>query len=150
MSPTTTAAGILPDVVPDQPVTRVRVLIGEDEDVTRRGSKKLIAWSDCRYYCPDAATARRCIQALRESDERLRARPEELMLWDWQSTFFQADPASPAGGGTVLLGVAWYDEEFYTERREAWSGAMHKRAYTRIGVALDNITVTHWRLDSAA
>jgi hypothetical protein len=150
MSPTITTAGILPDVVPDQAVTRVRVLIGEDEDITRRGSKKLIAWSDCRYYCPDAATACCCIQALRESDERLRARPEELMLWDWQSTFFQADPASPDGGGTVLLGVAWYDEEFYTERRDAWFGAMHKRAYARIGVALDNITVTHWRLDAAA
>jgi hypothetical protein len=146
----TTTADILRDVVPDQAVTRVRVLIGEDEDINRRGSKQLIAWSDCRYYCPDAATARRCIDALRESDERLRARPEELMLWDWQSTFFQADPANPAGGGTVLLGVAWYDGEFYTERRDAWFGAMHKRAYTRIGVALDNITVTHWRLDSAA
>lgn len=147
MTPMTTE-DILRDVVPEQAVTRVRVLVGEDEDITRRGTKTLIAWSDCRYYCPDATTVRRCIQALRESDERLRARPEELMLWDWQCTFFQADPDNTHGGGTVLLGVAWYDEEFYTERRDAWFGAMHKRAYARIGVPLDNITVTHWRLDA--
>jgi hypothetical protein len=146
----TTTADVLSDMLPADAVTRVRVLVGEDEDITRRGSKKLIAWSDCRFYCPDAATVRRCIQALRESDERLRARPEELMLWDWQCTFFQADLASPAGGGTVLLGVAWYDGQFYTERRDAWFGVMHQRAYARIGVALDDITVTHWRLDSAA
>jgi hypothetical protein len=29
---------------------------------------------------PDAATTTRCIKALREFDERLRSRPEELML----------------------------------------------------------------------
>jgi|GEM_PF-1040896 len=149
MSQTTTATSLLGEVVPAGAVTRIRVLTGEDDDITRRGDKTLIAWSDCRYYCPDAGTVRRCIQALRESDERLRARPEELMFWDWQSTFFQPDLANPEGGGTVLLGVAWYDEEFYTERRDAWFGVMHKRAYARIGVALDDITVTHWRLDPA-
>lgn len=129
------------------PVTRIRVLVGEDDDATRRGDKQLVAWSDCRYYCPDGATVQRCIEALRESDERLRARPEELMLWDWQSTFFEADPDSAAGGGTVILGVAWYDDEFYTDRRGAWFGAMHKRAYAGIGVPLENVTVTHWRRD---
>ncbi|MGH8905359.1 MAG: hypothetical protein ACRD0K_02335 [Egibacteraceae bacterium] len=131
-------------------VTRVRVLVGEDDDTTRRGEKKLIAWSSCTYYCPDTATVERCVEALRDSDERLRARPEELMLWDWQSTFFQADPGNDAGGGTILLGVAWYDDEFYLERRDAWFGTMHKRAYAKIGVPLENVTVTHWRLDSKA
>jgi hypothetical protein len=47
----------------------------------------------------------------------------------------------------VLLGVAWYDMEFYRDRREAWLGAMHKRSYARIGVGLDGITVIHWLLD---
>lgn len=131
-------------------VTRVRVLVGEDDDSARRGDKKLIASSECTYYCPDAATVERCVEALRDSDERLRARPEELMLWDWQSTFFQADPDNEAGGGTILLGVAWYDEEFYLDRRDAWFGVMHKRAYATIGVPLENVTVTHWRPDSKA
>jgi hypothetical protein len=69
------------------------------------------------------------------------------MLWDWQTTYLEPEPGNPAGGGTVLLGVAWYDMEFYRDRREAWLGAMHKRAYATIGVALENITVTHWQLD---
>jgi hypothetical protein len=144
---TATLTGLPAGVRPAGPVTRIRVLTGEDDDSARRGAKTVIARSDCRYYCPDAATAARCIQALRESDERLRSRPEEMMLWDWGSTYYEKDPGNPAGGGTVLLGVAWYDLEFYRDRREAWLGAMHKRAYARIGVALEDITVTHWVLD---
>lgn len=131
-------------------VTRVRVLVGEDDDPARRGDKHLLAWSDCRYYCPDETTVQRCVEAIRESDERLRARPEELMLWDWQSTYYQADPDNKAGGGTIILGVAWYDEEFYEDRRDAWFGAMHKRAYAKIGVPLENVEVTQWRLDATA
>jgi hypothetical protein len=142
------AQAVLPaGLIPEGALTRVRVLIGEDADQDRRGDKSPIARSDCRYYCPDAATVARVIEALRDSDERLRNRPEELMLWDWECTFFEADPASETGGGTVMLGVAWYDEEFYTDRREAWLGAMHKRIYAEIGVSLDNTSVTHWRLD---
>ncbi len=135
------------------------MLVGEDDDAARRGDKRLVARSECAYYCPDAATVRRCVEALRSSDERLRARPEELMLWDWQSTFLQTDPDNEAGGGTILPdhrgrppepphGVAWYDEAFYLDRRDAWFGALHKRAYATIGVPPENVTVTHWRLDS--
>ncbi|MGH3899495.1 MAG: hypothetical protein ACRDTA_14890, partial [Pseudonocardiaceae bacterium] len=88
-------------------VTRVRVLTGSDADPVRLAGKVPIAKSDCTYYCPDAATAQRCIAALRESDERLRSRPEEQMLWDWECTYFEAEPGNPNGGGTVILGVAW-------------------------------------------
>lgn len=88
-------------------VTRVRVLVGSDADPVRLAGKVPIAKSDCSYYCPDAVTAERCIQALRESDERLRARPEEQMLWDWECTYFEAELGNPDGGGTVILGVAW-------------------------------------------
>jgi hypothetical protein len=125
-------------------VTRVRVLVGADADPVRLAGKVLVAKSDCSYYCPDAATAERCIQALRESDERLRSRPEEQMLWDWECTYWEADPDNPNGGGTVILGVAWFDQEFFDDRRDAWFGAMHTHIYKQLGIPLDNITVTHW------
>ncbi|WP_156674733.1 hypothetical protein [Nocardia terpenica] len=136
-------------IVPDNAVTRVRVLTGEDADAGRRGGKRPIALSQCSYYCPDEATAVRCIEALRDSDERLRARPEELMLWDWQSTYWESEHGNQNGGGTVLLGVAWYGEDFYTDRRDAWFGAMHTRIYATLGIPLDDIEVTHYRVDAA-
>jgi hypothetical protein len=129
--------------------TRVRVLSGEDTDAARRGNKKPIGRSDCTYYCPDEATARRCIEALEESDKRLRERPEELMLWDWQATYFETEQGNPNGGGTVILGVAWYDREFFDERRDAWFGRMHQEIYKGLGIPLEDITVDHWAALSA-
>jgi hypothetical protein len=138
----------IPQLVPTKgTVTRVRVLVGEDDDAIRRGDKKRIAWSECTYYCPDAPTVDRCIDALRESDERLRSRPEELMRWDWQSTWFEAEPDNPQSGGLIFLGVAWYDQTFFTERKIAWFGRMHQIIYQKLGIPLENISVTHWVLD---
>ena len=137
---------ILESLATQGAVTRVRVLTGEDVDAARRNGKTPIARSECVYYCPDAATAERCIQSLRESDERLRSRPEEQMLWDWESTYWEAEADNPNGGGSVLLGVAWYEQAFFDDRRGAWFGAMHQRIYKDLGIPMENITVTHWTL----
>ncbi|GAA0911031.1 hypothetical protein [Virgisporangium aurantiacum] len=74
--------------------------------------------------------------AIEEPDRRLQARPDELMLWDWDTTWVQLDnPADPtASGGTIHLGVAWYDREFYDDRAGAWFGALHQRNQKQIGV----------------
>ncbi|MEU3455297.1 hypothetical protein ABZ671_17125 [Micromonospora sp. NPDC006766] len=130
----------------EQPVTRIRVLIGESDDPERRGDKKVVAFSDCRYYCPDWATLEKCVAAIKDSDDRLRARPEELMLWDWDSTWLQLDnPTNPTeGGGTIFLGVAWYSQEFFDDRAGAWFGYMHQRIYKQIGVPLEEISVQHF------
>ncbi|MGW1203285.1 hypothetical protein [Streptomyces cyaneofuscatus] len=135
---------IVNEFISQNAVTRVRVLNGEDTDATRRGDKKAVARSECTYYCPDETTARRCIDALEESDRRLRERPEELMLWDWQATYFEAEQDNPLGGGSVILGVAWYDQEFFDDRRDAWFGRMHQRIYQQLGIPLENIDVSHW------
>ncbi|MFF3097618.1 hypothetical protein [Streptomyces cyaneofuscatus] len=134
---------IVKEFISQNAVTRVRVLNGEDTDATRRGDKKAVARSECTY-CPDETTARRCIDALEESDRRLRERPEELMLWDWQATYFEAEQDNPLGGGSVILGVAWYDQEFFDDRRDAWFGRMHQRIYQQLGIPLENIDVSHW------
>jgi hypothetical protein len=133
---------------PPGAAVRFMVLVGEDADAGRRGDKQAIAMSDCRFHCPDGATANKVIEALRDSDEKLRSRPEELMLWDWRSTWFEARLNDPNGAGTVILGVAWYDLEFYTERRGAAFSVMHKRIYEKLGLPLENIEVTHYRLDA--
>ncbi|MEV7562771.1 hypothetical protein [Streptomyces sp. NPDC089795] len=137
---------ILREFLAQDAPARVRVLNGEDTDAARRSDKKPVVRSECTYYCPDEATARPCIEALEESDRRLRERPDELMLWDWQATYFEAEQDNVNGGGTVLLGVAWYDEEFFTDRQDAWFGVMHQRIYKDLGIPLENIEVSHWRL----
>ncbi|MEV0759595.1 hypothetical protein [Nocardia sp. NPDC050435] len=136
-------------LIPENPITRIRVLVGEGPGTPRRGDKALYAMSDCRFECPTAEIAERTVAALAESDEKLRNRPEELMLWDWANTYWEADPDNPHGGGTVILGVAWYDQAFYQERREATFGTMHKRIYERIGLPVEGISVTHYLVDAS-
>ena len=131
-------------------VTRFRVLTGSGSDLARLAGKVPIAKSVCAYYCRDAATAERCVEALRLSDDRLRSRPEEQMLWDWENTWFEPEIGNLCGGGTVLLGVDWFDQEFFDDRRDAWFGRMHTRIYAGLGIPMDDITVTHWAALRAA
>ncbi|MEV6304596.1 hypothetical protein AB0M02_34665 [Actinoplanes sp. NPDC051861] len=128
------------------PRTRIQVLTGESSDPARRGDKKVVAFSDCRYVCRDFATLQRCVDAIKASDDKLRARPEDLMLWDWDDTHVQFDnPDEPRlGGGTVFLGVAWYDAEFFIERGGAGFSRMHQVVYKHIGVKPEAITIQHF------
>ncbi|WP_284049471.1 hypothetical protein [Streptomyces sp. YS415] len=34
------------------------------------------------------------------------------MPWDWLATYFEVEQDNPSGGGTVILGIAWYDQAF--------------------------------------
>jgi hypothetical protein len=129
----------------ETPVTRVKVLTGESSDPARRGDKKLVAFSDCRYFCPNRAVLDAVIDALVASDERLRSRPEEQMLWDWDNTWLElTDETDPDAGATIILGVAWYDRAFFDDRKVAWFGAMHQRIYQQIGVPLEQVEVSHF------
>jgi hypothetical protein len=121
---------------------RYLALVGEDRDVARRGEKRLIAVSRCRFDCDDDERLDRCVAAIRRSDEHLRNRPEEMMLWDWQSTYVEVNPDD--GTSCVLLGVAWYDKGFYDAKRDAYMDGLHARLYDAIGIQLDSITVSHW------
>ncbi|MVU77155.1 hypothetical protein GPX89_07820 [Nocardia sp. ET3-3] len=142
-----TISPALAAVIPDDPETMVRVLEGEGPGTPRRGNKSLFAKSECTYYCRTAKIAAAVIDALRDSDERLRSRPEELMLWDWQHTWFRPERGSETGAGWVVLGVVWYDPEFYTERRGAYLSRMHTLIYDRLDLTVDDVEVTHYLVD---
>ncbi|WP_433796998.1 hypothetical protein [Actinoplanes sp. CA-252034] len=68
------------------------------------------------------------------------------MLWDWDNTYVEFDnPDTPGvGGGTVYLGVAWYDQEFFTERGGAGFSRMHRKVYEMIGIPESAITIEHF------
>ncbi|MCX4669640.1 hypothetical protein OG453_23640 [Streptomyces sp. NBC_01381] len=125
-------------------LVRYRVLTGENDDPDRRGDKQLVARSQCALTCPDTASIERTIEALRSSDEQLKLRPDAEKFYDWTSTYIEMDPAVP-DGGRVLFGVAWYDEPYFTEKATAFQNSMHRHMFSKLGVALDAIEVTHWR-----
>lgn len=132
-------ASIVPDVI-----LKV-VLAGEDTDPQRRGSKKVVARSECRFVCDDDETIERCIEQLRLSDEHLRNRPEEMMLWDWIATRLEKQAYSDQPGGVVVLGVAWYDLEFFNAKKDAYTNPSHLAKYLGIGLKEGSIQVNHWK-----
>jgi hypothetical protein len=129
------------------PVIRTVVLTGEDLDPDRRGTKKIVARSECRFRCDDDETLNRCIEQLRASDEHLRSRPAEMMLWDWQHTTMEKSAFGDQPGGVIVLGVAWYDLEFFTDRKDAYTNPSHLAKYLDIGLAPGAIEVSHWRAE---
>lgn len=128
-------------------ITHTLMLEGEDGDAGRRGRKKVIAKSECRFDCPNDDILATCIEQIRLSDEHLKSRPEEMALWDWQRTFIESNSLKPRkSGGVVILGVAWYDEQFFDEKRNAYANPSHLEKYLNIGLHEEAITVTHWKL----
>lgn len=124
---------------------RYRILIGESEDATRRGNKEVVAFTDARYRCRDWKQLTELALAIQDSDDRLRSRPEELMLWDWDSTYMVLDnPADPEhSGGEIQLGVAWYSIGFFLDRGGAGFSYMHQRLYEQLGLQPGDITIKH-------
>jgi hypothetical protein len=127
----------------DERVLIERVLIGEDVDPARRGSKTLVARTECAFDCKDDETLDRCVEAIKQSDENLRKRPQQSALYDWQS-FLVA--RRPAGGGVLTLGVAWYDEEFFNAKHEVYLNPMHHNIFGHIGIEMGGVSISHWKL----
>ena len=84
----------------------------------------------------------KCVRMLRWSDERLRARPEQLIAWEWEKTFRE--------GMTIYFGVAWYDYEFYKRRKDAFLEPEHQGYYAMFGATPDRLKMSHTVLGDTA
>lgn len=134
------------DLIPANAQTRVMVLLGDDADPNLRDGRTAIAYSECRYPNMSPEQTARTITALRESDARLREIHDRRMLWSWNSTWMEPNAD---GTANILLGVAWYDHEFYQERKGAGMGRMHELIYQEIGISPETVEIKHWVLDAA-
>lgn len=120
-----------------------RVFTGEDIDPARRGSKRLVARSECTFDCKDDDTLDRCIEAIKQSDEALRNNPKKAAMYDWQSPTVVR---RPDGGGVLTLGVAWYKEEFFEAKHDVYLNPLHHNIFGHIGIEADGIEISHWKL----
>jgi hypothetical protein len=124
-------------------VTRELALLGDtDPELKALINKPLIAKSECKFTCPSETVLQNCVKQLRISDEHLRSRPEELMLWSWNATYIERVLGEE--GGTVILGVNWYDLDFFNKKRDSYVNPSHLEKYLNIGFSLENLSVSHW------
>lgn len=83
----------------------------------------------------DENDLRECVRLLRWSDERLRARPDQLLRWDWQKTF--------RDGMTIRFGVNWYERDFFERRKDAFREPTHAVYYSQFGASADDFKIRH-------
>jgi hypothetical protein len=76
-----------------------------------------------------------CVKLLRWSDERLRARPEQLILWSWEASF--------RDHMRVSFAVSWYDRDFYERRKDAFKEPAHRRFYAMFGATPERFQLRH-------
>ncbi|PRB18898.1 hypothetical protein CQ042_00320 [Microbacterium sp. MYb62] len=92
----------------------------------------------------DDATLQKVLHAIEVSDRRLAAPKAvgDIDPYDW--TIVWKDSAED-GSAKVHFGVVWYDDDYYLEHRETLRGHFHERLFDRLGVEVDDFTVTHYK-----
>ena len=121
--------------LPEEKAKR-ELLLGGEELGERRGEKKLVALTRCTIKFEKEEDLFKCAEALRVSDEALRARPNERKLWDWQ--------LAVRDGMKIHFGVAWYNMGFFSERKGAYKDANHIRQYNKFNSKIEDFEVQHF------
>src|SRR5690554_6812777 len=108
------------NILEDQP-ERLLVLEGSE----KLTNKARVACSNCEIIFMNESDILACIEALKKSDEQMRLRPEEQVLYNWKSTY--------RVGMKLIFGVVWYDIEFFNRRKEAYKSNLHVSIFKRFG-----------------
>lgn len=111
---------------------RVMILRGTEGPAAGR---KPYAQTKARITFSNERDLRQCVRLLRWSDERLRLRPEQLVLWEWSSSFRE--------GMTISFGVNWYDKEFFETRKDVFKNPEHRGYYAMFGASADDFELEH-------
>jgi hypothetical protein len=124
---------VLDSLLEQGKVNRVMILSGTE--TPSNAQRKPYAVTKVRIDFESESYLRRCVQLLRWSDERLRARPDQLILWDWQRTY--------RDGMTIHFGVSWYDKEFFEHRKDAFTEPGHTTYYAAFGASAKDFQMEH-------
>lgn len=107
---------------------------------TRVVGRTQVAQSDVTLELPTDAAIEKRLRALDASDLRLAASPGK---YDWK--FAWVDPNTDTEGGRVRFGVAWYDEDFFEEKRDVYLDVKHLRMIAGFGADEGSVNVEHFK-----
>ncbi|MDN4597088.1 hypothetical protein [Leifsonia virtsii] len=109
--------------------------------LSRVDGRQEIAQSEVTFTLRTDAAIERCLRALDASDLRLAHEPGK---YDWK--FAWVDPNRDGEGGRVRFGVAWYDQEFFTEKKDVYLDRRHVRMLAGFEADEEAVTVRHYTL----
>lgn len=130
---------LLPDISPEldkllqQGLTqRTKILDGTE---SAPSTKEVYANTSVKITFSNERDLRQCVRLLRWSDERLRARPDQRILWNWSTSFRL--------GMTISFGVRWHDKDFFEARKDVFRNTEHSGYYAMFGASADQFEIEH-------
>lgn len=112
---------------------RVMILAGTESPDNR--TRKPYAVTKVEIKFDNEHDLRTCVRLLRWSDDRLRARPEQLLRWEWERSFRE--------DMSIYFGVSWYDKEFFELRKDAFTEPQHANYYAYFGAKPKDFKIRH-------
>ena len=126
------------DAVLDQLLERgkkERVMILPGTESPGRKNRQPYARTKVRILFDNEKDLRNCVRLLRWSDERLRARLDQLLLWEWERSFRDKMEISFA--------VSWFDRAFFEARKNAFAEPQHQSYYGQFGAKAEDFKIEH-------
>lgn len=113
---------------------RIKVLDGEV-----RPGKTIVAESVCEIYFEDADNdnLQKCISEIRKSGARNALKADGT--YDWQSTYIE----DTEKGQKVIFGVAWYDKDFFEDKKDVYLNPLHVKQFAKFGKTPTKVDVSH-------
>lgn len=110
-----------------------RVLTGEEFRRSKDLKRVAITRAELTFKNEDGLI--KFMQVLKDSDDRLSRIPDSEVMYDWQ--------AATLKGLTIRFGVAWYDREFYKEKKDAYLTQLHANLFKQFGVDVKDMRIEH-------
>ena len=130
---------VMPDGIPlkSDPFYTVegweRIYTGEEFRRSKELRRVAITRVELSFDCED--NFEKFFQFLKDSDDRLSKVPDSEVMYDWQSPM--------KNGLTIRFGVAWYDADFYIEKKDAYLSGMHTKLFSQFGSKAEDMRIEH-------
>ena len=107
----------------------------------RKAGRKAVAQSEVSIRLETDEAVEKCLRALEASDVRLAEVPQR---YDWIAVWKES--VEGEAGATVRFGVVWYDEEFFTEKKDIYLDKRHLAMFSGYGADESEVEVRHFVL----
>lgn len=97
--------------------------------------KEVVAKTSCEITFKNNEDLSNCVEAIKESDEKMKLRPPAEVLYGWDNTY--------KNGMKIHFGVLWYDFEFFERRKDAYKTILHASLFAKFNVSDEAFEVEH-------
>ena len=105
------------------------------EEVRRSKELKRIAITRAEITFNSEDNLNNFFEIIKESDARLSRIPDDQVMYDWQMVY--------RNDLTVRFGVAWYDENYYLEKKDVWRESMHFQVSSKFEISPESVRIEH-------